>query len=267
MNERALEKLQLDTDLRRALERCEFFLHYQPKVSLASGRITGVEALLRWNRPGRGPVSPAQFVPILEDCGLIVPVGDWIIDAACAQVRAWRDAGLAPVQVAVNLAAKQFLHHDIGAVIGTALKRHGLPGSLLQMEITESDAMAAPEQVSAVLAGLRQHGVGVAVDDFGTGYSSLGYLKRFPLDTLKLDRSFVTGLPGDGDDVSIALAVIGMAHSLGLKVVAEGVEKAEQRDFLSAHGCDEMQGYLFSRPVAAEDCARFLQRPSAALAA
>jgi diguanylate cyclase (GGDEF)-like protein len=258
MNERALEKLQLETDLRRALERNEFFLHYQPKVSLAGGQVTGVEALLRWNRPGHGLVSPAQFVPVLEDCGLIVPVGDWIVDAACAQVRAWRDAGLAPVQVAVNLAAKQFLHHDIGAVIDAALARHGIPGSLLQIEITESDAMAAPEQVSAVLAGLRRHGVGVAIDDFGTGYSSLGYLKRFPLDTLKLDRSFVTGLPADQDDVSIALAVIGMAHSLGLKVVAEGVEKAEQRDFLAAHGCDEMQGYLYSRPLPAGECAKFL---------
>jgi diguanylate cyclase (GGDEF)-like protein/PAS domain S-box-containing protein len=267
MNERALEKLQLDTDLRRALERREFFLHYQPKVSLASGRITGVEALLRWNRPGHGPVSPAQFVPILEDCGLIVPVGDWIVETVCAQVRAWRGAGLAAVPVAVNLAAKQFLHHDIGAVIDAALERHGIPGSLLQIEITESDAMSSPAEVSAMLRGLRERGVTVAIDDFGTGYSSLGYLKRFPLDTLKLDRSFVTGLPGDGDDVSIALAVIGMAHSLGLKVVAEGVEKREQRDFLAAQGCDEMQGYLFSRPVPAEECARLLQRPSAALAA
>ena len=267
MNERAMEKLQLETDLRCALERREFFLHYQPKVSLPGGRVTGMEALLRWNRPGRGAVSPAQFVPILEDCGLIVPVGDWIVDAACAQIRAWRDAGLDAVPVAVNLAAKQFLHHDIGAVIDGALARHGIPGSLLEIEITESDAMACPQQVSAVLSGLKQRGVTVAIDDFGTGYSSLGYLKRFPLDTLKLDRSFVTGLPDDGDDVSIALAVIGMAHSLGLKVVAEGVEKAEQRDFLSAHGCDEMQGYLFSRPVPAQECARLLQRPLASLAA
>ncbi len=264
MNERAVEKLQLETDLRGALERREFFLHFQPKVSLPGGRVIGMEALLRWNRPGRGAVSPAQFVPILEDCGLIVPVGDWIVDAACAQIRAWRDAGLDAVPVAVNLAAKQFLHHDIGAVIDGALARHGIPGSLLEIEITESDAMASPEQVSAVLSGLKQRGVTVAIDDFGTGYSSLGYLKRFPLDTLKLDRSFVTGLPDDGDDVSIALAVIGMAHSLGLKVVAEGVEKAEQRDFLSAHGCDEMQGYLFSRPVPAGECAKFLAGASGA---
>jgi len=265
-----MEKLLLENDLRRALERREFLLHYQPKISLATGRITGMEALLRWQRPENGLVAPGVFIPLLEDSGLIVPVGDWIIDAACAQIRAWGDAGLPAVTVAVNLSAKQFLHHDIGAAIERALRAHGVEASLLEVEITESDAMQNPEQVSASLRRLKQRGVRVSIDDFGTGYSSLGYLKRFPLDTLKLDRSFVTGLPGDADDVSIALAVIGMAHSLGLRVVAEGVEKQEQRAFLAAHGCDEMQGYLFSRPLPAEQCAALLARalaPAAALAA
>lgn len=262
MNEHAMEKLRMQNDLRRALERDEFVLHYQPKVSLGTGQITGFEALLRWNRPDHALVSPSEFVPLLEDTGLIVPVGDWVADAACAQMRRWRDAGLHPAPVAVNVSAKQFLHHDIASVIERALQRHGLDAGMLEVEITESDAMQNPEEVGQALQRMRHLGIRVAVDDFGTGYASLGYLKRFPLDALKLDRSFVTGLPSSADDVSIARAVIGMAHSLGLKVIAEGVETQAQKDFLARHGCDEMQGYLLSRPVPTAECEKLL-RPGA----
>ncbi len=258
MNERAMENLLLQNDLRRALERGEFRLHFQPKASLKSGCVTGFEALLRWERPGHGLVPPGKFIPLLEETGLIVPVGEWVIRAACAQIHDWRRQGLEPLPVAVNLAAKQFLHRDIAAVVETALCDHGVPPQFLEIEITESDAMQEPEQVMRTLLALRARGVSIAIDDFGTGYSSLSYLKRFPVETLKLDRSFVNGLPGDADDVSIARAVITMAHSLGLKVVAEGVEKPEQREFLAHNGCDMMQGYLLARPMPAHECERLL---------
>jgi diguanylate cyclase (GGDEF)-like protein/PAS domain S-box-containing protein len=268
MNERALEKLMLENDLRRALERNEFTLHYQPKLNLVTGKVTSFEALIRWNRAAKGMVQPVHFIPVLEDSGLIVPVGEWVIRAACAQMRAWQDAGLEIVPVAVNLAVKQFLHHDIVAVIESALRQSRIDARMLEVEITESDVMQNPEAVIMTLRTLRERRIRVSIDDFGTGYSSLGYLKRLPVDTIKLDRSFVTGLPQDGYDVSIARAVIGMAHSLDLKVVAEGVETEAQRNFLSYHGCDEMQGYLFSRPLPAVECSRFLQpagRPAAAV--
>jgi EAL domain-containing protein (putative c-di-GMP-specific phosphodiesterase class I) len=268
MNERALEKLMLENDLRRALERNEFTLHYQPKLNLVTGKVTSFEALIRWNRAAKGMVQPVHFIPVLEDSGLIVPVGEWVIRAACAQMRAWQDAGLEIVPVAVNLAVKQFLHHDIVAVIESALRQSRIDARMLEVEITESDVMQNPEAVIMTLRTLRERRIRVSIDDFGTGYSSLGYLKRLPVDTIKLDRSFVTGLPQDGYDVSIARAVIGMAHSLDLKVVAEGVETEAQRNFLSYHGCDEMQGYLFSRPLPAMECSRFLQparRPEAVI--
>jgi len=258
MNEKAMEKLQLESDLRRAVERNELLLHFQPKVNIAGRKVEGFEALLRWNRAGNGLVSPAVFVPLLEDSGMIVSVGEWVIRAACAQIREWRLAGLMPVPVAVNVSAKQFLHGNLSAVIERALQDYGVGAGLLQIEITESDAMQDPERAIRVLGQLKARGIAIAIDDFGTGYSSLGYLKRFPIDLLKLDRSFVTGLPNDSDDVSIARAVIGMAHSLDLKVIAEGVETEEQRAFLANNGCNQMQGYLFSRPVPAAQCASFL---------
>ena len=258
MNDRAMEKLVLEADLRRALERDEFVLHFQPKLSLASGELTGFEALIRWNRGGKGLVPPGSFVPVLEDSGLIAPVGEWIIASACRQIRDWQASGLEAVPVAVNVGVKQFLHQDIVGVIERALLESGIAPRLLEVEITESDAMHNPDEAVAILTQLRERHIRVAIDDFGTGYSSLGYLKRLPVDALKIDRSFVTGLPGDPDDASIARAVIAMAHSLGLKVVAEGVETEAQRQFLAANGCDQMQGYLFSRPVPAADCERFL---------
>ena len=261
MNERALEKIALENDLRRALEREEFELYYQPKQELKSGRIAGLEALLRWRHPERGMMSPAQFVPLLEDSGLIVKVGDWVVRAACRQVAAWQAAGVPLAPVAVNLAAKQFLHHDLIATIEGALEI-GIDPALLTLEITESDVMQRPEEVVAMLTKLKMRGLVVAVDDFGTGYSSLAYLKRLPVDALKLDRSFVTGLPEDADDASIARAVIGMAHSLGLKVIAEGVETAAQREFLARWDCDQLQGYLLSKALSAGECAAFLKSHS-----
>jgi diguanylate cyclase (GGDEF)-like protein/PAS domain S-box-containing protein len=258
MNERALENLHLQNDLRRALERNEFRLHFQPKASLAQGHAVGFEALLRWERPGHGLVSPAKFIPLLEETGLIVPVGDWVIRSACAQLRDWKRDGLKPLPIAVNLAAKQLANHDIVAVVEAALRDHAVAPELLEIEITESDAMQSGERAMAMLQRLRSLGVSIAIDDFGTGYSSLSYLKRFPVDTLKLDRSFVRGLPDDADDVPITLAVITMAHSLGLDVVAEGVETPAQREFLASHKCDVMQGYLLSPPLPAEQVAKYL---------
>jgi EAL domain-containing protein (putative c-di-GMP-specific phosphodiesterase class I) len=258
MNEQAMENLLIQTDLRRALQRDEFRLHYQPKASLADGRLVGFEALLRWERPGERAVPPGKFVPILEDTGLIVPVGEWVIRTACAQLAAWRNARLPVVPIAVNLAAKQFLHGDIAEVVRAALAEHAVPASLLEIEITESDAMRNPEQTLRTLRRLREGGIRIAIDDFGTGYSSLSYVKRFPIDTLKLDRTFVNGLPDDPDDASIALAVIKMAHSLDLTVVAEGVETPQQREFLAGHGCDQMQGYLLARPQPAAACTELL---------
>jgi EAL domain-containing protein (putative c-di-GMP-specific phosphodiesterase class I) len=207
-------------------------------------------------------MSPAQFVPLLEDSGLIVKVGDWVVRAACRQILEWQAAGVPATQIAVNLAAKQFLHHDVTAVIEGALK-DGVDPALLMLEITESDVMQRPEEAVDVLHKLKARGIAVAIDDFGTGYSSLTYVKSLPINVLKLDRSFVIGLPGDRDDVSITCAVIGMAHSLGLKVIAEGVETDAQRAFLVERGCDELQGYLFSQPLAPDECAAFLRAHAA----
>jgi diguanylate cyclase (GGDEF)-like protein len=258
MNTRAAERLALERDLRKALERGEFMLHYQPKVRIATGEVAGFEALLRWSRPGSDrPVSPAEFVPVLEESGFIREVGAWAIGVACRQLRAWRDAGYRPVPVAVNVAAKQF-NAEFPGIVSAALRRYGLEAALLIVEITESDAMADPDRALKVLDDLRALGVAVSVDDFGTGYSSLGYLKRFQPSELKIDRSFVAGLPEDADNVSITRAVISMAHSLGMHVVAEGVETAAQRGFLRHHGCEQMQGYLFSKPLPADDCLKFL---------
>jgi EAL domain-containing protein (putative c-di-GMP-specific phosphodiesterase class I) len=204
-------------------------------------------------------VSPAEFIPLAEDTGLIIPIGEWVLRTACAQIREWRHAGLAPVPVAVNISPKQFHQQDLAEVVRRALRDHEVDAALLDIEITESTAMCNPEATSTTLRDLKALGVRIAIDDFGTGYSSLSYLKRFPIDSLKIDRSFITGLPGDRDDGSIARAVITMAHALRLNVVAEGVENAAQLSFLAAHGCDEMQGFYFSRPVPAEQLTALLR--------
>ena len=254
MNERARERLALENDLRRAIDRREFVLHFQPRAALADGVVSGFEALIRWKHPERGMVSPAEFIPLLEETGLVVPVGAWVIDAVCGQLRAWQLAGLSLRPVAVNISSVQFRHDDLGGVIDRALARHGIAPALLEVEITESALMESAERTAGLLGRLRERGVRIAIDDFGTGYSSLAYLKRLPVDALKLDQSFVRGLPHDAEDASIARAVIGLAHNLGLKVVAEGVETEAQRAFLAANGCDEMQGWLLGRPLPANEC-------------
>ncbi|HEV8520206.1 MAG TPA: EAL domain-containing protein [Burkholderiales bacterium] len=259
MNERSMEKLLLEKDLRRALMRYEFILHLQPKANLHTGQITGVEALLRWQRSDGRLVPPLEFIPVLEESGLIVPVGEWVLRAACEQISSWQEAGLTPVPIAVNLSAKQFHQQDIAAMVMRALLEFGVDPHLLELEITESAAMHDAKVTTATLHKLKALGVRIAIDDFGTGYSSLSYLKRFPIDSLKIDRSFVTELPGNQEDASIAQAVITMAHALRLKVVAEGVENEAQLEFLAAHTCDEMQGYYFSRPLPAELCTQFLR--------
>jgi diguanylate cyclase (GGDEF)-like protein len=263
MNERAMENMLLENDLRRALERGEFRLYFQPKEDLAQGGTAGLEALVRWQHPERGLLSPARFLPVLQDSGLIVQVGEWILRAACAQVRDWQQAGIPAVPVAVNVAARQILHRDVATVIDEALAASGIEPALLEIEITESDAMERPDQIVPVLRRLRDRGVRVSVDDFGTGYSSLSYLKRLPVDTVKIDRSFVDGLPNDKEDAPIVRAIIAMAHTLGLKVVAEGVETPAQRSFLAALGCEEAQGFLYAAPMPAEECGRFLTANSA----
>ena len=252
MNQRTVAKVQLSADLRRAIERQEFTLHYQPKIALETGELRGMEALLRWNHPTRGMVSPAEFVPALEDSGLILPVGEWVIAEACAQIRQWELAGLAPVPIAVNLSAKQFLRRDLDKTITHALAAAGVPPRLLELEITESCLMHSPEEAIRVLSALRDAGLKISVDDFGTGYSSLAYLARFPLSALKIDRAFVRNVHSDSSAAAIVRAVIDMANNLELQVIAEGVETEQQAAFLRGHGCHQGQGYLFSRPVPAD---------------
>jgi diguanylate cyclase (GGDEF)-like protein/PAS domain S-box-containing protein len=256
MNDQALERLQLQTQLRSALERREFVLHYQPKANLASGEISGFEALLRWQHPTRGLVPPAQFISILEDTGLIVPVGEWVVLTVCEQLARWKADGLAPRPVAVNLSARQFQQRDLDVSIAAILSDTGVDGRLLEFELTESMLMSNPEEAVRMLNNMRACGVRLSVDDFGTGYSSLSHLKRFRLDALKIDRTFIRDVIGDADDASITMAIIGLAHSLGLKVVAEGVETAEQLAFLKAEGCDEIQGYFFAKPMPVGECTR-----------
>jgi diguanylate cyclase (GGDEF)-like protein/PAS domain S-box-containing protein len=260
MNQRSVAKLQLNTDLRRAIERREFVLHYQPKIDLADGRLDGVEALLRWNHPQRGMVSPADFIPALEDSGLILPVGEWVLEEAAAQLRAWQREGLRPVPVSVNLSAKQFRRRDLDALIHRTLSAAGVPATLIELEITESCLMEDPEDAVRLLASLRGAGLRISVDDFGTGYSSLSYLTRLPLNALKIDRSFVRDAVSSGEAASIVRAVIDMAHNLSFIVVAEGVETAEQMAFLQRHRCDLGQGYLFARPMPAAQLAERLKR-------
>jgi diguanylate cyclase (GGDEF)-like protein len=253
MNAQAMERLKIEARLRRALERNEFCLHYQPKIRLGDGRLAGFEALIRWCPPGEPMVPPGQFISVLEDTGLIVPVGEWVLREACRQNKAWQEAGLRPVTMAVNLSARQFRETDLAEQVEQILGEAGLDPQWLELEITESMLMDQMEQTQVTLNRLDRLGVSMAIDDFGTGYSSLSYLKSLPIDTLKIDRSFVKDIPADSNDVAVVQAVIAMAHNLKLRVVAEGAETAEQVTFLRAQGCDEMQGFYFSRPMKAEE--------------
>ena len=242
-------RLALENQLRRALERQELVLHYQPKANLATGELTGVEALIRWHAPGRGTVPPDRFISVLEDSGLILPVGSWAIRTACAELAAWDRLGLPPLTMAVNLSARQFRQPYLARFIQDTLDDAGISPARLEVELTESLLMEDNEATRSVLAALAEMGVRVAMDDFGTGHSSLSYLKRFDIDTLKIDRSFVSELPHDPEDLAIATAIVAMGRSLQMKVVAEGVETIEQAEALRAMGCDEMQGYVLSRPL------------------
>jgi len=252
MNERAVARMRIEADLRGALRRNEFLLYYQPKVDLASGEISGVEALLRWRPPGRDLVLPDQFISILEDTGLIVPIGEWVVTTVCAQIRRWQAEGVRPRPVAVNLSARQFRQTDLDEVIGGILSANAVDPALLELELTESTLMSDSEAAVQALRSMKGRGIRLALDDFGTGYSSLGYLKRFPLDALKIDRTFIRDVTSDPDDATIVLAIINLARSLKLKVVAEGVETEEQLTFLRAHGCDELQGYYLAQPLPVE---------------
>ncbi len=256
MNVKMQQKLALQEGLRNAIERDEFLLLYQPQLDLGSGRMIGVEALIRWQHPQLGMVAPDAFIPLAEENGLIVPIGDWVLRSACRQNRAWQDAGLAPITVSVNLSARQFKEANLVGRVAQALKDSGLEARYLGMELTESLIMQDLQQALLKMRELKAMGVQLSIDDFGTGYSSLSALKSFPIGRLKIDKSFVRDLPDDEDDRAIATAVISLGHKLNLRVVAEGVETEAQRAFLHANGCDEMQGYLFSRPVPAAEIAR-----------
>jgi diguanylate cyclase (GGDEF)-like protein/PAS domain S-box-containing protein len=254
MNSRALERLKLESGLRRALERGEFVLHYQPQMDIANGLVVCVEALLRWEVPGRQIRLPGDFIPLAEETGLIAAIGEWVLRAACAQRKAWQDRGVfSGERTAVNLSARQFKQQDIVKVVSQVLEQTGCRPEWLELEITESVLMENPEAAAETLQKLSDMGVHLSIDDFGTGYSSLSYLKRFPIDALKIDKSFVRDITTDADDAAIAKAVIALAHSLKLTVIAEGVETVAQRDFLFDQQCCHMQGYYFSRPLAV-DC-------------
>jgi len=251
LNALMTEQLELESKLRRALERRQFQLHYQPRIELATGRIVGAEALLRWQIPKVGTILPERFIPLAEETGLITPIGRWVLQTACAQNKAWQDAGLPPIVVSVNVSARQFHANNLVRTVAETLKSTGLAARYLEIELTESVVMHDAPQLGAMLDELKQLGVHVAIDDFGTGYSSLTYLKRFPVDRLKVDRSFVENLATDADDATIVRTIIALGHNFGLKVVAEGVEVVEQIQFLRKHRCDEVQGYHFSPPVVA----------------
>ncbi|MEW5770566.1 MAG: EAL domain-containing protein [Pseudomonadota bacterium] len=252
MNEQAREKLALENTLQEALAHDEFELHYQPIIDLGTGAMVGAEALIRWQSPQRGTVPPDKFIPIAEETGCIVPIGDWVVRQVCRDLAAWCDDGLTPPRVSINLSPRQFRQPGLATRIRATLEATGVAAEQIEVEVTESALIERPELAAQWLQELKQLGIGIVVDDFGTGYSSLAYLKRFPIDKLKIDRSFVRDLLHDKSDREITLAVIALSHNLGLRVVAEGVEEQAQLDFLRAHGCDFAQGYLYGRPMRRE---------------
>ena len=261
MNAMAWQRLTLETELRRALEREEFTLHYQPKVDLANGKISGMEALLRWQSTERGLVPPSEFIPFLEEIGLILPVGEWVLRTACKQAQAWQVAGFQDISIAVNLSMLQFRQADFAGMVLDILKENNLEPGLgaIELELTESLLMNNADGTIATLNALHKKGVKFSIDDFGTGYSSLSYLRRLPISSLKIDQSFVRDLKNDGIGAEIVSAIIALGHSLGLRIIAEGVETMEQLDCLQKMKCNEVQGFLFSRPVHAEEMTQLLQ--------
>lgn len=261
MNARAFEQLTVEHNLRKALKNNELIVYYQPQIDLATEKIIGAEALLRWKQPDLGMISPAQFIPIAEDTGLILPIGEWVLKTACLQAKGWLDYGR-KIVIAVNLSARQFQQQDLVSTVSRVLQETNLPPQYLELEITESLGMKNPELTLKTLHELKSMGIHISIDDFGTGYSSLSYLKRFPIDTLKIDRSFVMDIQTDANDSAIVLAIIALAHSLKLKVIAEGVEQRHQAQFLLEHGCEMVQGYLYSPPVTGEEFKKLIARES-----
>jgi EAL domain-containing protein (putative c-di-GMP-specific phosphodiesterase class I) len=258
MNVASMERVALEAALRRAIEHERFELHYQPQIDLRTGRVIGAEALLRWHDPQLGQVSPSRFIPLAEETGMILPLSEWVLNRACFQAVEWQRAGLAPVPIAVNVSGVQFSRQDLCGVVRRALALTGLAPDLLGIEITETAMMSGRDRAVEQLEQLRALGVCLSLDDFGTGYSSLSYLKRFPIQTLKIDRSFVSEIASDGHTAAITEAIITMAHVLGLHVVAEGVEQQEELELLRCWNCDAVQGYLYSPAVPPEAFAALL---------
>jgi diguanylate cyclase (GGDEF)-like protein len=249
LNARMSERLSLKTGLRRALQRDEFLLHYQPRIDLATGMVACAEALIRWQHPEKGLIPPAKFIPLAEETGLIIPIGEWVLRTACAQNKSWQVAGLPPMRVSVNVSVRQFTQQNIEDVIGDILAETGLGPEFLELEITESVIMVNPDQAIKTLGELKGMGISLAIDDFGTGYSSLMNLKRLPVDIIKIDRSFISGIAVEKSDETLVSTIISMGHNLGLSVVAEGVETDEQLAFLAERKCQEVQGFYLSEPL------------------
>lgn len=259
------ERYELENDLRKAIENCEFELHYQPKINLSTCKVIGVEALIRWRHPIKGLISPMEFIPLAEQTGLIVPIGAWVLDEACKQINAWKNHGLEPVPIAINLSLRQLKNINMLDVIMSTLARHNVAPELLEVEITESSVAENFEQAVRLMDGLSAAGVTIAIDDFGTGYSSLSYLKKFPVDYLKIDRSFIKYIPDDVDDTAITATIIVMAENLGLKVIAEGVETQAQLNFIQKKGCYSAQGFLISKPLPEKFITQWLHNPPSTL--
>jgi EAL domain-containing protein (putative c-di-GMP-specific phosphodiesterase class I) len=252
LTEKANQRLAMETKLRRALERDEFVLHYQPQIGLPDGCLIGAEVLVRWQHPTEGLIPPNQFIPLAEETGLIVPLGEWVLLQACIQSARWQASGLPPITLAVNISPRQFRQQDLAQVVQAVLSETGVPAAALELELTEGALLDQGMEAENTLRELKQLGVTLAIDDFGTGYSSLAYLKRFPIDRLKIDQSFVRDISDSANDGELVSTIIAMARNLRLQVLAEGVETRTQLDFLIDRGCDAYQGYLFSRPVPAE---------------
>ena len=260
ITESMLERVVLENDLRHALARGELELYYQPLHSLSRDRVVSAEALLRWNHPERGLVAPDRFIALAEESGLIVPIGEWVLHTACKQMRGWLDAGVELDHISVNVASRQIHRSNLPTAVASALEHAGLPAERLQLEITEGSIIESPAQAIDTFERLREMGVTLAIDDFGTGYSSLSYVKNFPIQTLKIDRSFVARIHEDENDEAIARAVLALGQSLHLDVVAEGVELVEQRDLLGRLGCDDLQGFLYTPPIPADAFTEFLTK-------
>jgi EAL domain-containing protein (putative c-di-GMP-specific phosphodiesterase class I) len=263
MNAQVMERLTLENSLRLALDRRELFLMYQPQMDMATERIIGLEALIRWQHPELGLVPPDKFIRIAENCGLILPIGEWVLRSACSQARKWQDEGLLPLPVAVNVSAVQFRQEGFEELIGKVLRETGLAPQFLELELTESLLLSNADVIFSVLQKLKIMGLKLAIDDFGTGFSSLSYLRQFPVSKLKIDRSFVRDVAVNSDDAAITTAIISMAKGLNLKVIAEGVETEAQMSFLRAQHCDAIQGYYFSQPLTVDDVTDKLRRAAA----